>query len=361
MTGRTVANWLQGLTLIALAVIWAQVPVAQAAPINLEQESTKIIGQLEDGTSVEPTSWTAIWWPQSDRPTCDAEVFGQQTAGSHIDFLRADANGAELAIPLATVNQFVCFRAATANGDWLYSDWFAVRVQVTDLVVNQRHRFVTVTASLSVVEDSWRGLISADDCPEPGAINQPLSSDLVRLSSDFQLVLEVPESADGQWLCVLAVDRGWSASAVSHHRLSRLTEDPPTVTIKQLGNRLQAAATTNWPQNDWYFFKSLNQPNCRANPIPESGSVTDPLFDEWSVGRESTVQVFGEDEEVWVCFMVLSSADEFGNQVVGYGLYKVVNKPATNFRGLIWLVALNGFIICAGSALGILFYRNHPD
>ena len=360
MTGRTVANWLLGLALIVLAVIWVRAPVALAASISISQESTKIIGQLEDGTSVEPTSWTAVWWPQSDRPTCDAEVFSQQAGESHTDFLRVGETSAELTIPLATVNQFVCLRAAIDDGDWLYSDWLAVRVQVAELAINQRHRFVTVNASRPVIEDSWRGLISTDDCPEPTAINQPLSSDLVRLGSGFQLVLEVPESADGQWLCVLAVDRGWAAPTVGRHRLSRLSEDPPLVTISQLGNQLRATATTDWPQSDWYFFKSLNQPNCRANPIPESGWVTDPLFDEWTAGRESTVQVAAE-EEVWVCFMVLSPPDEFGNQVVGYGLYKVVSKPATNFRGLIWLVALNGFIICVGSALGILLYRNHPE
>lgn len=361
MMGRTAANWLLFATAsIILLGAWWSAPTVRADSISLDQEATKIIARLPQGVSVDSTTWAAVWWSEPDRPACADGVFADQAGEAYPDFQEVSAVGAELEIPLAVSNQFVCFRVADPAGGWFYSDWLAVRVQVAELAVSQRHRFVTVTASRAVVEDSWRGLISAVDCPASEAIDQPLSSDLVRLGSDFQLVLEVPESANGQWLCVTAVDRNWSAPAASRHRLSRLTEEPPAVTISQVGNRLRATAVVDWPQSDWYFFKSFNQPNCRANPIPESGRVTDPLFDEWSTGQESTVQVVG-DEPVWVCFMVFSPSDEFGNQVVGYGLYQVVSEPATNFRGLIWLVALNIFIVCIGSAIGILLYRNHPE
>lgn len=361
MTGRLVANCSLGLALFfVLALILIRAPLAQAISIELSRQSTKIVGRLGEGVVVNSNSWSAVWWSDPGRPACDAGAFDSQTGEVYTDFLTVSETAAELAVPLAANNQFVCFRAETPSGDWLYSDWLAVRVQTAEFSVSQRHRFVTISSSRAVIEDSWQGLITADSCPPPSDINQPLSSDLVRLGSVFQLVLEVPESADGQWLCVTAVDQGWAVPIVGSHRLSRLSEKPPAVTIDQLGSRLLASTEADWPQKDWYHFKSLNQPNCRANPIPEPPRVTDPLFEEWSAGGESMVQISG-DEPVWVCFMVFSPPDEFGNQVVGYGLYKVASEPATNFRGLLWLVALNGFIICAGSAVGILLYRNHPN
>lgn len=354
---RTRLLWpLTGL-LVGLAAWWPA-PAAQAASIDLDQTATAIVGRTGEGVVVDPGSWAAAWWSAPARPACSPDAFQGPAVDTVSSFVQAETGQARLTIPLAANNQFVCFRAVTPAGDWLYSDWFAVRVQSAELSLDQRHQFVMVTASRPVTDDSWRAVL-ADDCP--AAIDQPWPADAVRLSSDLQLVLELEAASDGQWLCVAATDRSWSTSVSGRHRLSRLGEVPPTVSIERSGNRLKASAEPAREGDDWHFFKSLKPPNCRLDPIPESGRVADPSPGDWLPGRESTVDQIGDGDEIWVCFIVQSSPDEFGNRIVGYGLYQVSNQPPPVLRGLVWLLALNVFIICAGAAIGILVYRTQPN
>ena len=360
MTSRRVRlSWLAVLLLAALAVWWRPLP-ARAAAIELDQISTMIIGRVGQGISVDPGSWAAVWMSTPDRPVCGPDIFQPLTAETLASFSQTEADQAQLPIPLAANNQFVCFRAESLAGDWLYSDWFAVRVQAAELSIDQRHQFVTVTASQPVVSDSWRGTIVAD-CPDSAAIDRSLSAEVVRLSSDLQLVLELDGAVDNQWLCVVATDRNWATTVFGRHRLSRLDEPSPVVSIDRSGNRLRASADPAQADDDWRFFKSFDQPNCRANPIPESGRVADPPSGDWLEGRQSTIDRVDDNDKIWVCFIVMSQPDEFGNRLTGYGLHELANRPPPTFRGLFWLLALNVFIICAGAAVGILVYRTQPN
>ena len=133
------------------------------------------------------------------------------------------------------------------------------------------------------------------------------------------------------------------------------------MSIERSGNRLEATASPASSGASWYFFQSLNQPNCRANPIAERGRVTDPLFGDWVAGQAADIQAVGDNDEIWICFIVLSSPDEFGNRIAGYGLFQAANHLPPTIRGLLWLIALNVFIVCAGSTIGILLYRNQSN
>ena len=104
--------------------------------------------------------------------------------------------------------------------------------------------------------------------------------------------------------------RGRSCLGHAGFRSSSLkpaTESPPTVSIERSGNRLEATASPASSGVSWYFFQSLNQPNCRANPIAERGRVTDPLFGDWVAGQAADIQAVGDNDEIWICFIVLSS------------------------------------------------------
>ena len=198
MAGRRASLYWWGLLLLGGLVSWWRPLAAQAAAINLNQEAATIIGQPEAGVSVDPGTWAAVWRSGPDRPECAATLFQSPTTDLHSGFSTTEAAEARLTVPLAANNQFVCWRAA-AGGDWLYSDWLAVRVQAAELSLDQRHQFVTVTASQPVANGSWRGLLLAGECPSAEAISQSLSPEMVRLRSPLQLVLEVTEEVDGQW------------------------------------------------------------------------------------------------------------------------------------------------------------------
>ena len=349
------------LTGLVLALVWLPATAEAADLVGRQEAATLVVDQ--SGSKGVITDWEFVWSRQDPGACTDQNFSGPDHSPWTAIFLSQNQTTAEylFQFPAASSDGFVCGRGRTSQtAAFLYLDPVSITIETANLTAEQRNNFLILTADRPMIDSSWQLLGSFAVDPgqsgcqslvaKPGQISQPLES-----LSDRQAVLNLRTDLNRRWVCLAATDQIWQSPVVISDHVSRLEERVPRLSFDLV--EANVVASSDREVESWYHLTTPTRPDCSPNPVVGPGQVSDPPLSNWAEGPRAPL-VDGEDDELWVCFLARTTADDAGNHLFGYGLYQ--HDPDSNpptWRGLVWLIGLNLLIICAGSAIGILMYR----
>ena len=330
-----------------------------AGPVQADQVSQSgAVLSVETEAGLQPDSWQFLRVTETG-PDCSPAAFA--TAGFRLPPLAAETGLYRFDLSEADPG-LICLRAGLAADPdrYLYLGPMEV-VDFGQLTVRQRNDFLILDTNRPVAANDWRIFSQTANRPADCLIRQ-LPQAVVNANieplADRRAVLRLRPQDNQHWFCLGAVTSSDQQPLRASHLVTGFDQVLPVVTISQDQQSIQARSEPGYDQASWYYYSSPDRPNCRANPEPDPGTEADPALAQWSTGSRAPLNSNTSQSSLWFCFLVVTDPDTAGNRLYGYGLEQVnFESRPTAVSGVLLVIVLNLFIVCAGTAVGILFYR----